>query len=192
MDEKKFTEFFKRIDALNEKLDGKIKILKGAEVDILKDGSLDLDKSVLGKMDCVIGAVHSNFNMGIKEMTDRVKKAIGTGSINILAHPTGRIINEREPYALDLRSVAESAEKYGVAMEIDAYPTRLDLNDSSIFAIRDYKVMFSVDSDAHNVSHFDYMRYGIGMARRGWLQDSNIINTMSLKQMAKFLPIKAT
>ncbi|MCL5101838.1 MAG: DNA polymerase/3'-5' exonuclease PolX [Candidatus Marsarchaeota archaeon] len=192
MDEKKFTEFFKRIDALNEKLDGKIKILKGAEVDILKDGSLDLDKSVLGKMDCVIGAVHSNFNMGIKEMTDRVKKAIGTGSINILAHPTGRIINEREPYALDLRSVAESAEKYGVAMEIDAYPTRLDLNDSSIFAIRDYKVMFSVDSDAHNASHFDYMRYGIGMARRGWLQDSNIINTMRLKQMAKFLPIKAT
>jgi DNA polymerase (family 10) len=187
MDEKKFAEFFKKIDDLNEKLDGKLTLLKGAEVDILKDGSLDLSADTLKNMDCVVAAVHSGFNMGIGEMTSRVIKAIDSGYIDILAHPTGRIINEREPYAIDLREVAEKAEERGVVMEIDSYPSRLDLNDASIFAIRDYKVMFSVDSDAHNVSHFDYLRYGIGMARRGWLTKDKVINTMPAKRVAKLL-----
>ena len=190
MDEKKFTEFFKRVDALNEKLDGKLTLLKGAEVDILKDGSLDLSAATLKSMDCVVAAVHSGFNMGINEMTSRVIKAIDSGYVNILAHPTGRIINEREPYAIDLRKVAEKAEEKGVVIEIDSYPSRLDLNDASIFAIRDYKVLFSIDSDAHNVSHFDNLRYGIGMARRGWLTKEKVINTMPARRISKLIARK--
>ena len=190
MDEKKFAEFFKRVDALNEKLDGRLKLLKGAEVDILKDGSLDLSAASLKGMDCVVAAVHSGFSMSIDEMTSRVIKAIDSGYVDILAHPTGRIINEREPYAIDIRKVAEKAEEKGVALEIDSYPSRLDLNDASIFAIRDYKVMFSIDSDAHNVSHFNYLRYGVGMARRGWLTKDKVINTMPAKHIAKMLDRK--
>jgi DNA polymerase (family 10) len=190
MDEKKFAEFFKRVDALNEKLDGKLTLLKGAEVDILKDGSLDLSAAALKSMDCVVAAVHSGFNMGINEMTSRVIKAIDSGYVNILAHPTGRIINEREPYAIDLRKVAEKAEEKGVVMEIDSYPSRLDLNDASIFAIRDYKVLFSIDSDAHSVSHFDNLRYGIGMARRGWLTKEKVINTMPARRISKLIARK--
>jgi DNA polymerase (family 10) len=187
MDEKKFQEFFKRIDSLNNKLDGKLKILKGAEVDILKDGSLDLDSRTLKGMDCVVAAVHSNFNMGMNEMTARVNKALDSGNVNILAHPTGRIINEREAYKIDLRKVAEKAEENNVVLEIDAYPSRLDLNDASIFAIRDYRVKFSVDSDAHNVSHFGFLRYGVGMARRGWLQKNMVVNTMPMRSLEKLL-----
>ncbi|MEM0154596.1 MAG: DNA polymerase/3'-5' exonuclease PolX [Methanothrix sp.] len=190
MDEKKFAEFFKKVDAMNEKFEGKLRILKGAEVDILKDGSLDLSADALKEMDCVVAAVHSSFNMGINEMTARVIKAMDSGYVGVLAHPTGRIINEREPYAIDLRRVAEKAEENGIVMEIDSYPSRLDLNDASIFAIRDYKVMFSVDSDAHNVSHFGYLRYGIGMARRGWLTKDKVINTMPVERVAKLLDRK--
>ena len=190
MDEKKFAEFFKKVDALNEKLDGKLTLLKGAEVDILKDGSLDLSAAALKSMDCVVAAVHSGFNMSINEMTSRVIKAIDSGYVNILAHPTGRLINEREPYAIDLRKVAEKAEEKGVVMEIDSHPSRLDLNDASIFAIRDYKVLFSIDSDAHSVSHFDYLRYGVGMARRGWLTKEKVINTMPAKRISKLIARK--
>jgi Histidinol phosphatase and related hydrolases of the PHP family len=187
MDEKSFEEFFKRIDSINDKLSGKLTILKGAEVDILKDGTLDLSPKALKAMDCVVAAVHSNFSMDINSMTERVSKAIDSGYVNILAHPTGRIINEREAYKIDLRRIAEKAEERNVIMEIDSYPSRLDLNDSSIFAIKDYKVKFSVDSDAHSISHFDFLRYGIGMARRGWLQKRMVANTLPLHSLKKLL-----
>jgi DNA polymerase (family 10) len=187
MDEKSFEEFFKRIDSINDKLSGKLTILKGAEVDILKDGTLDLSPKALKAMDCVVAAVHSNFSMDINSMTERVSKAIDSGYVNILAHPTGRIINEREAYKIDLRRIAEKAEERNVIMEIDSYPSRLDLNDSSIFAIKDYKIKFSVDSDAHSISHFDFLRYGIGMARRGWLQKRMVANTLPLHSLKKLL-----
>ncbi len=189
MDDKGFEAFFKKIDGINEKLDGKIRILKGAEVDILKNGDLDLSGKTLGQMDCVIAAVHSNFNMPEGEMTKRVSKAIDSGYVNILAHPTGRIINEREGYGINLAKIAESAEANGTALEINASPSRLDLNDSSIFSIKDYKVNFAIDSDAHNVSHFGFLRYGVGMARRGWLEKGRIINCMDLKSLSKALRI---
>ena len=187
LDDKGFEQLFKRIDDLNSSLDGKIRIFKGAEVDILKSGALDLKPETLKKMDCVVAAVHSNFNMSQKEMTGRIVKALDSGMVHILAHPTGRIINEREPYDVDLRAVAESAERNNVALEINSFPSRLDLNDSSIFAIKGYKLKFAIDSDAHNISHFDYLRYGVGMARRGWLGKSDILNTMSLKAIEKAL-----
>lgn len=187
MDEKSFETFFKRIDALNEKLESKLTILKGAEVDILKDGSLDLNRKTLEEMDCVIAAVHSNFNMEMDEMTNRVIKALDSGLVNVLAHPTGRIINEREPYKIDLRKIAQKAEEKNVIMEIDSSPSRLDLNDASIFAIKDYKIKFSIDSDAHNTAHLGFLRYGLGMARRGWLEKNRIANSQPLPSILKSL-----
>jgi DNA polymerase (family 10) len=190
MDEKRFEEFFRKVDSLNEKLGGKPAILKGAEVDILKDGSLDLGRAALEKMDCVVAAVHSNFSMSYEEMTARVGKALDTGLVNILAHPTGRVINQREPYKIDLEKVAESAVRNMVALEVNSYPSRLDLNDTNILSLRGYNVMFSVDSDGHNVSHFGFLRYGIGTARRGWLTKEKVINTMPLEKTKKFLAKK--
>ncbi|BCS90570.1 MAG: DNA polymerase/3'-5' exonuclease PolX [Candidatus Micrarchaeota archaeon] len=187
MDEKQFIEFFKEIDRLNERLNGKIKILKGAEVDILQDGSLDLDRNVLEQMDCVVASVHSHFNMSKEEMTARVIKALESNLVNILGHPTGRMINQREPYEIDLFKVAEAAERYNVALEINAFPDRLDLSDSSILMLKDYNIKFSIDTDSHNINHEDYMLYGVATARRGFLTKDRIINTLSLEELERFL-----
>jgi len=187
MNEKQFREFFKKVDKLNDSLQGKITILKGAEMDILKDGSLDLDKQLLKEMDCVLGAVHSSFNMSEEEMTKRVVKALDSGYIHILAHPTGRVINTREAYSLNLEKVLEAAERNNVAMEINAFPNRLDLNDTNIMLASKYKVNFSIGTDSHRTSHLQFMRYGVGTARRGWLGKERIINTLPLSKLQKIL-----
>ncbi|MEM3227472.1 MAG: DNA polymerase/3'-5' exonuclease PolX [Candidatus Micrarchaeaceae archaeon] len=187
MDEQQFREFFKKVDRLNDKLEGKIRILKGAEMDILKDGSLDLDKSLLKEMDCVLGAVHSSFNMSEEEMTNRIIKALDTGCINILAHPTGRLINGRDAYPLNLEKVLEAAERNGVAMEINSFPNRLDLNDTNIMLASKYKIRFSIGTDSHRTSHLQFMRYGVGTARRGWLQKEKVINALPLEKLLKEL-----
>jgi DNA polymerase (family 10) len=187
MNESEFARFFKKVDMLNEKLDGKIRILKGAEVDILKDGSLDLERSLLKEMDCVVAGVHSFFKMDEKSMTDRVITAFDTGLVDILAHPTGRIINGREGYRIDLDKVAEAAERNSVAFEIDALPDRLDLNDTNIMKVSKYRVMFSIDTDSHATNHFAVMRYGVGTARRGWLEKNRILNTLDLAHLEKIL-----
>jgi Histidinol phosphatase and related hydrolases of the PHP family len=187
MNEMQFSKFFDRIDALNTALDGRIKILKGAEVDILKDGRLDLDRKTLESMDCVVGAVHSNTNMDEKEMTKRISKAMDSGFIDILAHPTGRLINEREGYRIDLDMIAECAERNGVALEINSYPKRLDLNDTNIMLASKYKVMFAIDTDAHNTDQLSFMRYGLGTARRGWLGRERILNALPLDKLEMFL-----
>lgn len=187
MNESQFEKFFKRVDKLNNSLDGKIRILKGAEVDILKDGSLDLSKDCLKSMDCVVGAVHSYFKMSEKEMTDRISKALNTGLVHILAHPTGREISGREAYPLDLDKIFEVAEHNHVALEINSFPVRLDLNDTNIMKASKYKVGFSIDTDAHRTSNFGFIRYGVGTARRGWLTKDRIINTLSLKDIIKEL-----
>lgn len=187
MDEKGFREFFKKVDRLNDSLDGKIRILKGAEMDILKDGSLDLDKSLLEEMDCVLGAIHSAFNMSEEEMTKRITKAFDTGYIHIFAHPTGRIINGRDAYPVNLEKVAEAAERNGVALEINAFPSRLDLNDTNIMRVSKFKIMFSIGTDAHRASHLQFMRYGVGTARRGWLQKDRVLNALPLDKLLKAL-----
>ncbi|HVC58696.1 MAG TPA: DNA polymerase/3'-5' exonuclease PolX [Candidatus Acidoferrales bacterium] len=190
MDEKQFEIFFKKVDALNKKLDGKIKILKGAEVDILKDGSLDLNAKCLGTMEWVVGSVHSDFGMSEEDMTKRIVKAIDSGLIDVVGHPTGRQMPSRDAYKVDLDRVYESAERNRVALEIDASPKRLDLNDTNIMNASKYKVKFSIDSDAHRTPQFAYMRYGVGTARRGWLTKDRIINTMTLKELSKYLDLK--
>jgi DNA polymerase (family 10) len=193
MDDKGFAAFSKKIDKLRKVLGGKITILEGAEVDILKDGSLDLSKDTLKSMGCVVGSIHSNFTMSQKEMTDRVIKGIDSGLINIFAHPTGRLIGEtqfhraRPPYAIDLEKVAEAAERNNVAMEINAFPNRTDLNDTNIMLISKYKIMFSIDTDSHSVAHMQFMRYGVGTARRGWLTKARVLNTLPLKDLRKRL-----
>lgn len=185
MNEDQFEKFFKKVDKLNDSLDGKIRILKGAEVDILKDGSLDLSRECLKSMDWALGAVHSYFKMTEEEMTKRITKALDTGLLSGFAHPTGREINVREAYPLDIDKVFEAAERNRVALEINSFPVRLDLNDTNIMKASHYKVKFSLGTDAHRTSHFGFIRYGVGTARRGWLTKEKIINSQPLKALMK-------
>ena len=187
MNELQFKKYFERVDALNSRFSDKFRILKGAEVEILKDGSLDLNRKTLEEMDCVIGAVHMNTKMDSNEMTKRMICAIESGLIHIVAHPTGRIINERNAYAIDIESVADAAYKNNVALEINAYPSRLDLNDTNIMLASKYNVMFSIGSDAHRKEHMELLRFGIGTARRGWLTGNRILNTHSVDEVLKLI-----
>lgn len=187
MDERGFEKYFKKVDGLNEKLDGKLRILKGAEVDILKDGSLDLDKTCLQSMDWVVASIHMNYNMEKEAMTKRIEKALDTGLVNVFAHPTGRELLVREPYAMDIEKVLESAERNRVALEINANPQRLDLNDTNIMTASGYKINFALGTDAHRTFHMRFMRYGIGTARRGWLGPDRIVNTLSLKKLESLI-----
>ena len=187
MDERGFGKFFREIDRLNEIEGKKAIVLKGAEVDILKDGRLDLPTKLLGSMDCVVAAVHSSFNMDGKSMTERVVKALDSGVVDILAHPTGRLINGRGAYEIDLDRVAEAAERNHVALEVNSYPNRLDLNDSAIMRLSSYKILFSIDSDSHSTQHFKFLRYGVGTARRGWLTKRQVLNTLPIEKLLKRL-----
>ncbi len=187
MNDRQFKEFFKTVDSLNERLDGSFTVLKGAEVDILKDGSLDLEKETLSSMDCVIASVHQNLKMDRESMTNRIVKAIDTGLVHILGHPTGRELLIRDPYLIDLESVFEAAERNLTALEINAQPSRLDLNDTNIASAAQYKIMFSIGTDAHRTTHLEFMRYGVGTARRGWLPKEQIINAMPLKALKRWL-----
>ena len=185
MTDTEFGKYFDEIDSLNDKLRGRIRILKSGEVDIKKDGNFDLKDKTLDRMDYVLAAIHSNQNMKKDEMTARVVKAMKSGYMSILAHPTARLINEREPIALDLDKVFEAAKENNVVMEIDALPMRLDLNDENIFRARPYGLKFAIDTDAHRLSHLQLMRYGIGMAKRGWLTKEDVVNTLTLKDLLK-------
>ncbi|MEM0139086.1 MAG: DNA polymerase/3'-5' exonuclease PolX [Ferroplasma sp.] len=186
MDEKGFENYFSKVDRLNS-MNKDFRILKGAEVDILNDGSLDLQKSTLQQMDCVVASVHSGFNMDRNAMTERIIKALESGMVNILGHPTGRIINERAPYDVDLDRIAKAAEENNVFLEINSQPERLDLKDTDILLTSKYKVKYAINSDAHNVNSFRYLKYGIGTARRGWLPESRVVNTLSLDKLLKEL-----
>ncbi len=185
MDDDQFMEYFEKIDRLSDKYN--IKILKGGEVDILKDGSLDLENDTLKAMDVVIASVHMDTNMNTENMTDRVINAVKTNKVNILGHPTGRLINERQPFQIDLDEVAKYCSKYKTAMEINASPQRLDLNDENILRTSRYGVAYSINTDSHNIYGYDNMELGVGTARRGWLTKNNIINTMNLNDLIKFL-----
>ena len=185
MDDDQFMEYFEKIDRLSDKYN--IKILKGGEVDILKDGSLDLENDTLKAMDVVIASVHMDTNMNTENMTDRVINAVKTNKVNILGHPTGRLINERQPFQIDLDEVAKYCSKYKTAMEINASPQRLDLNDENILRTSRYGVAYSINADSHNIYGYDNMELGVGTARRGWLTKNNIINTMNLNDLIKFL-----
>lgn len=178
-DEKKLRKQMAAIDAINEKLRG-ITLLKGAEVNINKDGSLDIDDEILVQLDVVGIAVHSHFGLSREGMTCRVIRAMENPHADILFHPTGRILHKREPYDIDIDAVIQAARRTGTALEVNAYPDRLDLKDEHIRKAVEAGVKLVIDSDAHHVSHLSYLQFGIAAARRGWAKRSDVLNTFPL------------
>ena len=189
LDEKALARQNKEIEKVSSKLK-KIKILKGIEVDILDDGKLDLDDEALAQLDVVIASIHSRFNLSRKEMTLRICRALENPHVNILAHPTGRLLTKREPYPVDMEQVIKTARENRVCLEINAYPARLDLSDIHCLMARDQGVLISINSDSHSDTMLDYMQYGIFTARRGWLEAKDVINTYPLKKLKKVLEKK--
>lgn len=187
LDEKRIVKQWAEIDSVNKKLRGKIKVLKGVECDILKDGSLDLPDSILAKLDVVGVSIHSNFNLTRRDQTERIKRAIENPHADILFHPTGRVIQKREAYDVDIDEIIKVAKKTGTILEIDAYPSRSDLKDEHIKKCVEAGVKMSIDSDAHSAAHFVYLDFGLAQARRGWAEKGDIINAWPLEKMIKFL-----
>jgi len=174
------------IRALNERLYG-VRVFSGIEVDIRADGRLDLPHEILSQLDIVIGAVHSAMNQREEKMTKRVLSAIEDPDVDIIAHPTCRLIGERESIAIDLEAIFRAAVKNNKVLEINAMPDRLDLNDIHAFRARDMGVKLAVGTDAHSVAHLGFMRFGVGVARRAWCEPQHILNTLSLEQVLAFL-----
>jgi len=186
LDPARVTRQIREIDKLSAKFKG-FTILKGIEVDILKDGSLDLPDSTLEKLDVVVASVHSFFDLPREAQTERVIRAMRNRHLSILGHPTGRLIGEREPYEIDMDRVLSAAHDLGCYVEINAEPDRLDLNDIHAHAAKSKGVKVAVSTDAHSVNAFQYMRFGIDQARRGWLTADDVINTRSLADLRKLL-----
>ncbi len=185
-DEKKLLKQMSAIDEVQKKFP-KIKILKGAEVNILKDGSLDIKDEVLAKLDVVGIAVHSHFNLPREEQTKRIVKAMKNKNADILFHPTGRLIQKREPYDVDVEEIIRTAKETGTVLEIDADPQRLDLKDEYIRKAVEAGVKLSIDTDVHSKNNFHYLEFGIAQARRGWAKASDVINTRPWREMLKLL-----
>jgi DNA polymerase (family 10) len=162
-------------------------VFKGAEVDILEDGSLDLDDETLAMFDVVVVSVHSRFNMTKTDMTRRIVRALQHPRVNILGHPTGRLLGKREPYPVDMSEIIKAARDYNVMLEINAQPDRLDLNDVYIHMAREAGVKLVINTDAHRIQELECMRYGVDQARRGWCQARDVANTSHLTAFKKWL-----
>lgn len=184
MNSKQLRKQIKEIDKLNEKIDA-ITILKGIELDILEDGSLDLPDDVLKELDIVYCSVHYKFNLSREKQTERIIKAMDNPYFNILAHPTGRLINKREPYDVDIESLMKAAKERGCFMEINANPERLDLSDIHSKMAKEMGIRISISTDAHSISDYDNMRYGVWQGRRGWLEKNDVLNTRNLGELNK-------
>lgn len=187
LDEKRIMKQMAEIDRLNKKFNGKIRILKGTECDILPDGSLDLADAALAKLDIVGIAVHSRFNLSRPEQTKRIARAMRNPHTDILFHPTGRIIQRREAYEVDVDELVRTAKATGTILEIDAYPDRLDLKDEYARKCVGAGVKLAINSDAHSAFHLSYLECGIAQARRGWAEKSDIINAWPVEKMLKML-----
>jgi DNA polymerase (family 10) len=188
MDEKQLAKHLKEIEKANRQISG-FRILKGVEVDILPDGTLDLKDDILRECEVVLASVHSRFNMEEKEMTRRVIQAIQNPNVKILAHPTGRLILEREPFKINLGEVVRAAVDHGVVLEINAYPDRLDLKDVDARMARDAGAKLAIDTDAHNALQLELMKFGVFTARRGWIEAKDVINTLPLEGLLKALRV---
>jgi len=184
LDDKRAVEHIKRIRAASD-ANGKIRILAGIEVDVLADGSLDLSDSVLEQMDIVIASVHSHFNQGPTEMTDRLLKTLQNPNVSLLGHPTGRLLLRRDAYAFDIDAILKEAARNKVAMELNAYPDRLDLSDRHLRLAKQHGVKIVINTDAHHTSHLDKIRFGILEARRAWLTKDDVLNTLPLPKFAE-------
>jgi len=186
LDRDKFNAYIDEIDRLNRQLDG-LRILKGMEVDILIDGGLGADLDMLSKLDIVIAGIHSHFSLSRDKQTERLIRAIQNPAVNIISHPTGRLIGKRPAMKLDMEKVFRSAAEQNVILEINAQPARMDLSDIYIKDAKNFGVKFAVSTDAHAANQLEYMKYGINQARRGWLEKDDIVNTLPLSELLKVL-----
>jgi DNA polymerase (family 10) len=183
-------EQWKEIDQVNGRLRG-FRVLRGLEVDILRDGTLDMSDDVLEELDLVIVAVHSVMDMSRRKMTERVLKAMLNPHVDILAHPTGRKLNRRPPFEIDVELVLQAAKELDVAVELNANPVRLDLKDVHVRRARELGVTVAINSDAHAIEHLDYLGWGVDQARRGWLEKDDVLNTRSLDELSVWLKRRA-
>jgi DNA polymerase (family 10) len=186
LDPHRLRKQMEEIDRLNEQLKG-VTILKGVEVDILEDGSLDLPDDVLAECDLVVGAVHSKFHLPRAKQTTRILRAMERPCFSILAHPTGRLLEAREPYDVDMLKIIRQAKERGCFLELNAHPERLDLLDIHCQMAKDEGVLVAINSDSHRLQDFDNLKYGVGQARRGWLAKDDVLNTRPLKLLRPLL-----
>ena len=190
LDEKELERRNKEIDKLNLKLKSqnlKLTILKGCEANILNDGSVDIKDEALKKLDYVIAGIHSNFKMPRDKMTDRLIWAMKNPHIDIISHPTGRILKKRDEYQIDFQALLRVAKETRTIFEINAWPERLDLNDQNIRRAKDAGVKMIINTDAHNIGHLGLMKFGVAQARRGWAEKKDVINCHPLQKMLMFL-----
>ena len=188
LDARRLMQQINEIERLNDRLKG-FHILKGLEVEILKDGRLDLSDSVLAELDLVVGTVHSHFNLPLEKQTERILRAMDQPYFSMLAHPTGRKINQRDPYQVDLTRIIHKARERGCFLELNANPKRLDLTDIYCQMAKSEGVLVSINSDAHSIDAYNDLEFGVGQARRGWLEKKDVLNTRSLAQVRKLLKL---
>ncbi len=186
LDEKRLGEQIDEIDKINSKVKG-IRLLKGIEVDILTDGTLDLSDDILKYLDLRVCSIHYKFNLSEKEQTERVLKAMGNRYFDILAHPTGRLIGRRDAYKIDIEKIMDRAVDTGSALELNSFPDRLDLKDTHLKAAKEKGCKIVISTDAHSTDGLDFIRFGIGQARRGWLEAEDVLNTADLDSLLKKL-----
>ena len=186
LDEKRLREQIARIDEVNRALRG-FRILKGVEVNIRGDGTLDLADAVLRELDIVIASIHSGFRQSREQITARLLSAVRNPVVGIIAHPSGRLIGERDPYDVDMEALFREAAARGVAMEVNAHPSRLDLSDHHVRMAKRYGIPLVICTDTHVTANFDYMEYGVAVARRGWAVQGDVLNTLPCRSLLKRL-----
>lgn len=185
LDESRLLKQIEEIDCINEKFEG-FQILKGTEVDILSDGRLDFSEKILEKLDFVVAAIHSGFKQDRGKMTKRIIQALENPHIHILAHPSGRLLGARDPYEVEMDELMEAAKKYGKALEINAYFERLDLDDIHCRKAKEMGIRVGIGTDSHHLDQMWMMSLGVAVARRGWLETNDVLNTMSLEEILKW------
>ena len=186
LDPQRLARQVQEIERLNAGLSG-ITLLKGIELDILEDGALDLPDSILGKLDLVVGAVHGKLSLPRARQTERILAAMDNPHFTILAHPTGRLLGERPAYDVDMLAIVRKARRRGIALELNAHPDRLDLTDVHCRMAKDEGVRVAISSDAHSVDGLEVLRYGVGQARRGWLEKADVLNARPLAELRRLI-----
>jgi len=192
LDDARARDHIRAIHAVNEEMEGRIRVFAGIEVDILQDGSLDLKDETLAQMDVVIGSIHSAFNLPAEEQTERLLRAVENPYLRILGHPTGRKVLKRDPYPFDMDKVLRKCAELGVAVEHNAAPARADLSDLNLRKAKSLGCKISVNTDAHSLEDMDKMRFGITQLRRAWLTKDDVLNTLDADAFLKALRPRPT